>query len=448
MSQWMGCARAIYNAKCQENKYHLKFLRNSLNLTGNRVPVDQTYAQFKSEMSIWLKQCPSQILRNSASTWYSAYQNYYKGIVKGRPKPKAKGKKDSIWLTNELFTFIPDKNGELELHIGTKKHNLGVLNFEAHRIYNIPNSIHISKKCGVYYVSFSYETEETPLSPWDNIKTLVAQGESALAASTVALDRGVKIQAQASNGSSYNFTHEQQSTLKRKERNLKRYQRRLARQVKGSNRHKKQKFKISKAYEKMANVRADFSHQASHKLATSGHSIFVVEDLKIANMTKKPKAKKGADGKYKANGRRAKAGLNKALLNSCWGKLTTYLAYKAARLSKLVIKVPAYYSSQECAACGHTHPQNRKTQSHFECLSCGHVENADMNAAEVLRHRGVASLLSYAPENWEMSSEHIWKLRRDTRGTRGSARGGNDKTGAAMLQTQSRRSVNQLVNAN
>lgn len=446
LSQWMGCARAIYNAKCQENKYFYHFLKNSLNLTGHKTPIDQTYAQFKTEATLWLKNCPSQILRNSASNWYNAYQNYFKGIVEGQPKPKAKGMKDSVWLTNELFAFIPDSNGELQLHIGTKKHNLGILNFKAHRIFMLPNSIHISKKCGIYYVSFSYESDEIVKSPWEHIEELVGQGEAAVAANTLAFDRGVKIQAQASDGMVYNFTPEQQATLKRKERNIKHYQKRLARQIKNSNRFKKQKNKISKAYVKMSNVRNDFSHKTSHEIVNSEHSIFVFEDLKILNMVRKAKPKKNKGGKYVANGRRAKAGLNKAILNSCWGKLVSYVAYKAFRLGKLVIKVPPHYSSQECAKCHHTHPDNRKTQSEFVCLGCGHFENADVNASEVLQWRGVALLLDHGCEDWEMSG-NVWKLKVSTRGTRGSARGGKCKPKAAELSPQSLRNVNQLLSA-
>src|SRR5688572_26056871 len=102
LSQWIGCARFIYNAKCDDDKYLRTFLAHSLRLTGQNVPIDQTYSQYKSELSPWLSDCPSQILRNSAVIWYQAYQRFFQGQG-GRPKRKRKGGKDSIWITSELF---------------------------------------------------------------------------------------------------------------------------------------------------------------------------------------------------------------------------------------------------------------------------------------------------------------------------------------------------------
>lgn len=87
LSQWMGCARFIYNAKCDDDKYYRTFLAHSLGLTGEQVPVDQSYSQYKSEITPWLKDCPSPILRNSAVIWYQAYQKYFQGLA-GRPKRK------------------------------------------------------------------------------------------------------------------------------------------------------------------------------------------------------------------------------------------------------------------------------------------------------------------------------------------------------------------------
>ena len=48
LSQWMGCQRAIYNAKVEEYRYFKTFSRKALSLAGLPVPVDQQYAQFKN----------------------------------------------------------------------------------------------------------------------------------------------------------------------------------------------------------------------------------------------------------------------------------------------------------------------------------------------------------------------------------------------------------------
>lgn len=84
-----------------------------------------------------------------------------------------------------------------------------------------------------------------------------------------------------------------------------------------------------------------------------------------------------------------KSGLNRSILDVGWHKIETYTKYKAYQAGKAVFKLSAYQTSQACAACGHTHPENRKTQSDFQCLSCGHTDNADHNAAEVIKQRAI-----------------------------------------------------------
>ncbi len=60
LSQWMGCARFIWNAKCDEERYYSTFARKYYPI-GTYAPIDQTTAQFKNrELSSFLYQCPSQ----------------------------------------------------------------------------------------------------------------------------------------------------------------------------------------------------------------------------------------------------------------------------------------------------------------------------------------------------------------------------------------------------
>jgi len=46
-------------------------------------------------------------------------------------------------------------------------------------------------------------------------------------------------------------------------------------------------------------------------------------------------------------------------------------------------------TSRECPKCGHTHADNRKSQSVFLCVACGHTENADLVASKNIRERGL-----------------------------------------------------------
>ncbi|MFI4937950.1 MAG: zinc ribbon domain-containing protein [Candidatus Berkiellales bacterium] len=124
-------------------------------------------------------------------------------------------------------------------------------------------------------------------------------------------------------------------------------------------------------------------------MVNSQAKVIIFEDLKTANMTKQPKAKQDAAGRYIPNQASAKAGLNKAILDKGWHQLEVFTKYKAENTGKAVFKIPAPYTSQECASCGHTHPDNRKAQALFICGYCGNVDNADRNASLVIKKRGI-----------------------------------------------------------
>ncbi len=407
-SEWIGCQRFIYNAKVGEDRYFRTFLHNSLSLAGSIAPIDQQYSQFKNkDLTPFLYDVPSQVLRNAATRFKAAYSRFFVGLAE-RPTFKKRHGKQTVWLTNELFSFEPtgevtvkkrNNKPDLQIHehklrIGTKRLDLGELVFSAHDEYALPASITISRHAGKWYVSFSYGKEGTEMTDEEMIAQFSGFSEEELDAITKGGDRGVKKKLVDSDGVVYDLTEEQQKKLDIKEKNRKRYERRFARQRPWSNRRKKTKDKIAKEKNYEADVRNDFAHKTSRRLIDSDAEIIVLEDLKIRNMTKAPEPKQDENGNYLPNGASAKAGLNKAILESCWGKIKTYTTYKGRRSGKLLIVVPPHHSSQECSRCGHTHPKNRKSQSEFVCQKCGFAENADLNAALVVKERGIKTLLA------------------------------------------------------
>lgn len=219
--------------------------------------------------------------------------------------------------------------------------------------------------------------------------------ETDLRKMTVGLDRGVNLPLAGSDLQQFDFSEAQKKRLLKQDRHKRRWQRRQARRVKGSAGWVKAKRRVARYQRYGADVRREVAHQTSHALATDGrYKLFVFEALKVQNMTAKPKPKQDEKGRWVRNGAAAKAGLNKSILTSVWGQTKTYLQYKARRQGKLVIEVPPFYSSQECAACGHVHRDNRVSQSEFVCLSCGNIDHADHNAAKVIAMRGVRQLLA------------------------------------------------------
>jgi len=70
LPRWIGCQRFIYNAKVSEDRLFAAMRKMALRDTPDAplpTPLDQQYSQFKCrELSPWLFEVPSQILRNGA----------------------------------------------------------------------------------------------------------------------------------------------------------------------------------------------------------------------------------------------------------------------------------------------------------------------------------------------------------------------------------------------
>jgi transposase len=86
------------------------------------------------------------------------------------------------------------------------------------------------------------------------------------------------------------------------------------------------------------------------------------------------------------------------LRRSQFRKLHDLITYKAERLGlPRPIEVPAAFSSQTCAQCGHCDRRNRPKQNAegrpiqdlFQCIQCGHKANADENASEIIALRAL-----------------------------------------------------------
>lgn len=385
LAQWIGCARVVYNSKVVEMQYFRTFSRKSLGV--GKATIDQAYSQFKDdELTPYLSEVPSQILRNASVQFMNGWQRFTKGLAMP-PRCKQRGERDSVHITSELFKIVGD--GLVE--IGTKRFPVGTLRFKLHREVTAPKSIVISRKAGRWYVSFNFEDANLPAPrPREEIlEELANLDEHQLQKLIWAGDRGVRDILHGSDGKVFNLDDAAVAKNKRRELAKRRLQRRLARQQKGSRRRDKTKRRMAQISHQQAEVRRDFAHQTSRKLVNSDFKVFVFEDLKIANMTKRPKKKQDeSSGQYLPNGAAAKAGLNRSILRSCWGNIVSFTHYKAERSEKVCVKVRPHFSSQTCSKCGHTSSENRSAKQ-FSCASCGFQADADFNASAVLCARGI-----------------------------------------------------------
>ena len=82
MPCWIGSQRFIYNAKVEEDRYYRGYARKFASSV--HAPLDQEYSRFIGADTAWLKEVPSQILRNGAVKWRQSYARFFKGLADGR----------------------------------------------------------------------------------------------------------------------------------------------------------------------------------------------------------------------------------------------------------------------------------------------------------------------------------------------------------------------------
>ncbi len=197
--------------------------------------------------------------------------------------------------------------------------------------------------------------------------------------SGIGLDLGVASFATLSDGTRIHPSPELVAVLKRAEERLRWEQRKLSRKFrKGpkSENFRKQKRRVARVHERVANMRLDFLHKTSTAIGETQAEVYV-EDLKIRNMTRSARGTRETPGRNV----RQKSGLNRSLLSQGWGIFLSFLDYKLARRGGRLVRVDPRNTSRTCFVCGHVSAENRPDQATFRCASCGHADHADVNAA-------------------------------------------------------------------
>lgn len=160
------------------------------------------------------------------------------------------------------------------------------------------------------------------------------------------------------------------------EEKLKREQCKLSLMQKGSNNRNKQRIKVSRLHEKVANQRKDFLHKQSRQIANV-YDCVCIEDLSMKAMSQS-------------------MNFGKSVADNGWGMFTTFLQYKLVEQGKKLVKIDKFFaSSQLCSECGY---QNTNTKDlsvrEWTCPCCKTHHNRDINAAINIRNEGMRLALA------------------------------------------------------
>lgn len=205
--------------------------------------------------------------------------------------------------------------------------------------YELANAKLVKKPSGYHLIITAFKNKS-------EIKETFQSG------SIIGLDMGVKTHVTLSNGEKHNVLVEAPERLKR-------LQRKLSRQVKGSNNHHKTKHLINKQYEKMSNQKNDAANKLVHDLLQ--YETVFMQDENLKAWVKK-------NGFVKA-GRK----IHGSILGRVKSKLVQH---------DRVIVLPKYVpTTQLCGnlSCGALNKHDLKDRV-YEC-SCGYSADRDVHAA-------------------------------------------------------------------
>jgi putative transposase len=357
MRRYAGSRRFVFNKALalQKENYEAggKFI-------GYVVMAKQLTAWRNSRETGWLADAPIHPLQHALKDLEKAYKNFFAKRAEF-PRFKKKGQRDSFRYPDPKQFKIDQTNSRLFLP------KLGWLRYRNSRdILGTAKNITVSQSGDKWYVSIQTEREvEPPIHP---------------ATSMVGLDVGIARFATLSDGTVF----VPKNSFKRHEKALAKAQRQVSRKQKFSNNWKKAKAKVQKLHQKIANTRRDYLHKTSHAISQN-HAIVCLEDLPVRSMSQSAAGTRERPGINV----RAKAGLNKSILDQGWFEFRRQLQYKQTWRGGWVIAVSPRNTSRTCPACGHVSAENRQTQARFRCVACGLEDSADLVAAINIRNRGL-----------------------------------------------------------
>lgn len=333
LNKILGCCRFVYN-------YFLAVRKESWEKDKKSVGYNQTSSmltQLKKEIS-WLNEADSIALQQSLRNLDTSYQNFFKNE---RGYPKLKSKKNHRQTYRTMKIRIEGKRIRLP--------KVGSIKFEQSREIRgrILNATITRTATEKYFVSLCIEEDIV-----DNLKRNNG--------GKIGIDVGLKEFYTDNLGK----TVENPRILKSLTAKLRHEQKRLSRRKIGSNNRNKQRIKVARVHEKIANARLDFLHKESTRMCRENQTI-AVESLQVKNLMKNHK-------------------LAKAISDVSWGEFFRQLSYKSILYGCDLIKIPTFYpSSQICSNCGFQNPitKNLNVRS-WHCPKCGTYHDRDVNAAK------------------------------------------------------------------
>jgi putative transposase len=364
--QWvLDRCREVYNAALSERKDAYKYAGKSISVYEQK----RDLVEIKEIIRPEYQEIGSHVLQDVLFRLNKAYERFFARVKNGEkpgyPRFQGYGRYTSFsypdtagWRLDQL-TRPPDKKGMVRVNLKLTK--IGTTKLHLHRdLLGTVKTLTIKREGEHWYAVFSCETKEPEKLPVNY--------------EDVGIDLGITHFAALSTGEFIDNPRH----YRRAEKKLNILQQALSRKKRGSHRRVKAVKAVARAHRKVRNQRADFLHKQSHALVNR-FQIIVFEDLRTANLIKRPKPKQDEEGKYLPNGAVAKAGLNKSISDAGWSQFVGYCTYKAVWARRTVLQINPKYTSQVCSGCGVV--RKKELGERWHSCECGCELDRDTNAA-------------------------------------------------------------------
>lgn len=353
---YCGACRYVYNRGLEERKkaYQetgkgLSFAKQCKALTGWR----------KEEGTTWLAGYHTHALQGALKRLDLAFAAFFRRVKAGE-KPGFPRYKSRHRISG--FGFKQYGNGWLLdlkecAHGKVRITGIGWVTLRGKtRFHGTPKTCEVIERAGNWYLSVTFAVEALPQRKRTGNER-------------VGIDWGVETFTTAAKEDGTFDKQPNPRYLKRASTRLKTEQRALARKKKGSKRRQKQKRKVARLHQKVANRRKDFCHKLTSKQVAQ-YSHIAVEKLS----PKKMSAREGA----------SKKGLNRGILDAVAGMYHYLLRCKAEEAGSVYVEVDprVHAPTQTCHISGRREykPQSQR----WHTLPSGERMGRDENAARVI----------------------------------------------------------------
>lgn len=316
--------------------------------------------EIKHTVRLEYEQVAAHVLQNVLRRVDNAYLDFFSrmknGKIPGHPRFKSVKRYDS-------FCFPSPNKWKLSKDRLTLT-DVGTIKVKLHcEIEGAIKTVTIKREGEHWYVVFACESAPVLRLPYTD--------------DCIGVDLGVSKLATMSSGDVIaNPRHYRNAEAK-----LSQAQQSLSKKKPRSNRRKKAVQRVARLHRRVANQRKDYLNKQSRWLVDTYETI-VFEDIKPANMSKRPKPKQDEEtGQYLHNNASAKSGLNKSILDAGWNTFIAMCSCKAENAGRAfgVVKVSPKYTSQTCSGCGTV--KKKELSERWHSCECGCELDRDVNAA-------------------------------------------------------------------